>query len=192
MGDHLVRAEHEMFGLPFPDADERAARLEETAQALRALFAGTPWRGGERVPRLAGPLLPPGRPPVWLGGTGQRVVEAAGRSADGWNGWGLDGPGFAERTRILERVASDAGRDPSEVVATWGGILLVGEDREDLARLEQERAAQGPAWTPWVGTVSDLRAFVEELRTAGCAWFICTAAGPDDRLELIAEVLREA
>jgi alkanesulfonate monooxygenase SsuD/methylene tetrahydromethanopterin reductase-like flavin-dependent oxidoreductase (luciferase family) len=192
MGDHLVRAEHEMLGLPFPDAAERAARLEETALALRALVAGTTWPGGEHVPSLAGPLLPPGRPPVWLGGTGQKVIEAAGRSADGWNGWGLDGPGFAERARSLERVATDAGRDPADVLATWGGIVLVGEDRADLARLELERAAQGPAWTPWVGTVEDLRAFVEELRAAGCAWFICTAAGPDDRLELISTVLREA
>jgi alkanesulfonate monooxygenase SsuD/methylene tetrahydromethanopterin reductase-like flavin-dependent oxidoreductase (luciferase family) len=192
MGDHLVRAEHEALGLPFPAATERAARLEETARAMRSLFAGRPWSGGDQVPPLEGPLLPPGGPDVWLGGTSSAVVEAAARSADGWNGWGLDADGFAERTATLGRLAVDAGRDPAHVVATWGGIVLVGEDQRDLELLVEERGARGPAWTPWTGTVDDLRRFVRRLADAGCAWFICTAAGPDDRLELIGRTLREA
>src|SRR6266705_1552555 len=39
-GDQLNRAENEAFGLPFRDADGRAAELERTALALRGPLAG--------------------------------------------------------------------------------------------------------------------------------------------------------
>jgi alkanesulfonate monooxygenase SsuD/methylene tetrahydromethanopterin reductase-like flavin-dependent oxidoreductase (luciferase family) len=190
MGDHLVRAEHEMLGVPFLPAEERVAVLEEEVLALRALFAGRAWEGGLHVPAMSGPILPEASPPVWVGGTGERVLGAAARSADAWNGWGLDVEGFRTRAAAVARLAEEAGRDPSEVPPTWGGIVLVGEDRADLERLQAEREAQGPAWAPWSGTAEDLRAFAEALAEAGCAWFVCLAAGPPDRQELIARTLR--
>ena len=42
----------------------------------------------------------------------------------------------------------------------------------------------------WRGTASELRSFVEELASAGATWFVVQAAGPADRLDLIAETLR--
>lgn len=190
MGDALVRPEHETFDLPFGAAADRAALAESTASALRALFAGRPWPGDDRVAALEGPLRPPGGPPVWLGGTTPRIVSAAARAADGWNGWALDADAFDERVGWLRRAAVEAGRDPSEVVPTWGGIVLVGRDRDDLARLEQARAASGVAWDPWRGTVDDLARFAARLREAGAAWMVCLPAGPDDRTDLIARTLR--
>jgi alkanesulfonate monooxygenase SsuD/methylene tetrahydromethanopterin reductase-like flavin-dependent oxidoreductase (luciferase family) len=190
-GDALVRAEHETLGLPFPGAAERVAILEETALATRSLFAGEPWAGGERVPAIDGPLLPPGRPSVWIGGTSARVIGAAARAADGWNGWNLDADGFATRAAALRETAAAAGRDPAEITPTWGGIVLVGEDEADLARLAAGRDAVGPAWESWRGTAEDLRAFAEELRGHGCGWFVCAVAGADDRSEIIARTLRE-
>lgn len=189
MGDHLVRAEHETLGLPFPPPDDRAALAASTAEAMRSLFRGEPWPGDERVPALPGPLLPPGGPRVWLGGTGRRIVEAAARAADGWNGWGLDADGFEDRVRSLRRSVSEAGRDPDEVTPTWGGIVLVGRDRAELGVLDQERSARGVAWDPWRGTVDDLRRFADRLERAGATWMVCLPAGPDDRTELIARTL---
>jgi alkanesulfonate monooxygenase SsuD/methylene tetrahydromethanopterin reductase-like flavin-dependent oxidoreductase (luciferase family) len=190
MGDALVRPEHDTLGLPYPKAAERAARLEETAAAIRALFEGHRWPGSDHVPALRGPLLPPAAPPVWLGGTGERVVRAAARVADGWNGWGLDADGFDERVTMLREAVAQAGRGASEVAPTWGGIVLVGRDREELARLEEERAARGVAWDPWRGTVEDLRVFADRLRAAGATWMVAMPAGPDDRVELIARTLQ--
>ncbi len=42
--------------------------LEETVVALRALFVGEPWGGRTHVAPIAGPLLPPGHPELWVGG----------------------------------------------------------------------------------------------------------------------------
>ena len=185
-GDALVRAEHETLGLPFPSAQERVALLEETALAARSLFGGEPWPGGAHVPRIDGPLLPPARPEVWIGGTSDAVVRAAARAANAWNGWNLDVDGFATRADALRRHAADAGRDPGEVVPTWGGIVLVGEDERDLAALSEARDAVGPAWDAWRGTARDLRGFADDLRSHGCGWFVCSLAGSDDRAEIVA------
>ncbi len=191
LGDANARAEHERLGLPFPPPDERAARLEETANALRSLFRGVPWPGGTLVGPLAGPLLPPGSPEVWIGGRSDRVLQVAARAGDAWNGWALDAEGFESRASALARLAVDAGRDPTEVPPTWGGIALVGEDGADLAQLEEERASRGLPMDVWRGTRDDLRAFVRRLEAAGCAWFVCIAAGPADRTALIREAVRD-
>lgn len=192
MGDALVRAEHETLGLPFSGAQDRAARTRSTALALRSLFAGVPWTGDEHLGPIAGPLRPTGGPPVWVGGITDRMVEVAARAGDGWNGWGLDADAFADRVRLLRRLAAEAGRDPDEVTPTWGGIVLVGRDGAELARLDEERAASGAAWDPWRGTVDDLRRFGERLARAGASWAACLPAGPEDRAEMVVDALRPA
>jgi alkanesulfonate monooxygenase SsuD/methylene tetrahydromethanopterin reductase-like flavin-dependent oxidoreductase (luciferase family) len=187
-GDRISIPEHEAFGFAFPPIAERRARLEETILALRELFAGRAWIGGERVPAIPGPLLPPpvrpGGPPLWVGGVADAAVDLAARVADGWNGWGLDADGFAAKAERLRE--SDR-----EVQATWGGIAVVGEDRDDLALLLDERADRGlSAGDAWTGTADDLRSFADRLAAAGCTWAIFLPGGPADRLDLIARTLR--
>jgi alkanesulfonate monooxygenase SsuD/methylene tetrahydromethanopterin reductase-like flavin-dependent oxidoreductase (luciferase family) len=183
-GDRASLEEHERFGIPFPPAAERVRLLEETVRALRALFAGEAWGGGELVPPLAGPLVPRASVELWVGGLSDAVLGVAARVADAWNGWGLDAAGFAERAARLRELGD------REVTPTWGGIALVGEDRPDLDRLVAARGERGLSLEGlWAGTAPELRAFVAELEAAGASWFIVLPAGPPDRLELIAETL---
>ena len=104
----------------------------------------------------------------------------------------MDADAFEDRADRLRRRAEEAGRDPAEIASTWGGIVLVGRDSDDLARLDADRAASGVAWDPWRGTVDDLRAFAARLADAGASWIVCMPAGPEDRTELIARTLRGA
>ena len=185
-GDRASRPEHERFGLPFPPASERIALLEETASAMRSLFAGRDWPGGRYVAPMTGPLLPPGSPEIWIGGLSDAVVGVAARQADVWNGWGLNEESFAERATFLREMAQ--GRDVS---SSWGGIALVGEDRSDLdkliaARRESDRSVE----QMWIGTAEQLREFTRSLEGAGCSWFVVLPLGPADRIDLIAETLR--
>jgi alkanesulfonate monooxygenase SsuD/methylene tetrahydromethanopterin reductase-like flavin-dependent oxidoreductase (luciferase family) len=185
-GDGASKAEHDAFGIRFPPAAERVALLDETARALRSLFAGERWPGGSLVPPIAGPLLPPGSPEVWVGGLSEAVIAVAARSADAWNGWGLDAADFAEKATALRRAA-----DGREVAATWGGIALVGEDTGDLDRLIADRRGKGMSTEGvWTGTSAQLREFVDELADSGARWFVVLPVGPADRLELIADTLR--
>ncbi|MGH2637320.1 MAG: LLM class flavin-dependent oxidoreductase, partial [Actinomycetota bacterium] len=104
-GDALSRPEHVAFGLPSLDAEARREHLLETVRAVRALFRGEHFAGGQHVPAVEGPLLPPtrsdGGPPVWIGGVSEGAVRVAAREADGWNGWSLDVTSFAARAALL-------------------------------------------------------------------------------------------
>ncbi len=184
-GDTASKAEHEMFGFPFPSASDRVALLEETVEALRALFEGRAWVGGDHVPPLAGPLLPPGAPQIWVGGRSDTVLRVAGRRADAWNGWGCDVDEFLVMTARLRELAE--GRP---VAPTWGVIALVGEDASDLDGLLAERASRGLALDGvWTGTADALGVFVRALEAAGATWFIVLPVGPADRLDVIAAAL---
>lgn len=190
LGDKFGRAEHEVAGLPFPPIEERTVLLEETALATRALFAGEPWPGGSMTPALRGPLLPPATAEVWLGGTSERVARAAARTADAWNGWGMRTNAFLQRCGQLAGWAREAGRDPEEVPPTWAGIVLVGQDAAELASLEERRVEAGGSLDIWRGTVDDLRSLRDRVLATGATWMVPLAAGPPDRLDLIADTLR--
>jgi alkanesulfonate monooxygenase SsuD/methylene tetrahydromethanopterin reductase-like flavin-dependent oxidoreductase (luciferase family) len=184
-GDSLSKPEHDAFGIPFASTAERVATLEETVGALRALFGGEPWPGSPQVPPIAGPLLPPGDPELWVGGRSTKVIAVAARSADGWNGWAMDAEGFEVAASNLRRLA-----DGRPVAPTWGGIALVGSDESDLERLREERRAKGLSMDVWQGAAEDLRSFADRLGEAGCSWFIVQPVGGEDRIEVVAEALR--
>ena len=184
-GDRASLPEHETFGIPFPSVADRIALLDETLGALRALFEGRAWPGGDHVPALPGPLLPPGAPALWVGGLSDAVLGVAARAADAWNGWGLDRETFAAKVGLLRELAQ--GRD---VAPTWGGIALVGESRAELDRLATARVERGLSLDGvWTGTTEDLRAFVAALGDLGAEWFIVLPVGPPDRLDVIARAL---
>jgi alkanesulfonate monooxygenase SsuD/methylene tetrahydromethanopterin reductase-like flavin-dependent oxidoreductase (luciferase family) len=184
-GDAVSKAEHEAFGLPFAPAADRVATLAEMVEAMRSLFDGEPWAGGTHVPPIAGPLLPPGRPELWVGGRSPEVIAAAARSADAWNGWAMDVEPFEAAVAELRRLSG--GRPVSP---TWGGITLVGTDPEDLERLREERRARGLSMDVWQGDATALRAFAERLAAAGCSWIVVLPVGGEDRLGVVAEALR--
>ena len=146
--------------------------------------------GGDRIPPIAGPILPSGSPQVWIGGTQATALGVAARAADAWNGWGLDRDTFLERAGELSVRTREEGRAPGEVPPTWAGIVLVGRDNAELDTLERERSAKGSSMEVWRGTTDDLRSFRDDLAAAGATWLIVLAAGPTDRVELIAETLR--
>ena len=130
------------FGFPNLSVNERRAHLVETVTALKALFRGEVYEGGEHIPRLEGPLLPP---PVRPGGRRygsaprRAVIRLAASLADGWNGWALGPSEFAGRPGSWPTRRPGSGRAGE---ATWAGIVLVGEDQAETDRLLARRAAR--------------------------------------------------
>jgi len=188
-GDELSKREHDAFGLPYFGSHDRRSHLEQTVAAVRALFAGERWPGGDHVPRIDGPLLPAvadAPPRVWIGGTSEAAVRSASALAEGWNGWGLSLETFAERARLLRELGTGE--------ATWGGVALVGRDGAELDHLLERRAAADKAPPPgsWTVDAEGLAANLRRLRDAGASWVMLLPAGPADRLEVIAEAARAA
>jgi alkanesulfonate monooxygenase SsuD/methylene tetrahydromethanopterin reductase-like flavin-dependent oxidoreductase (luciferase family) len=187
-GDPIDRPEHDAYGLPHLGKADRRAHLEETLRALRALFEGRGFPGGDWVPPLSGPLRPAavqeGGPPIWVGGQADEVIRIAARMADGWNGWGMDPEGFAAKARTLSDAAGEAGRSAEP---TWAGIVLVGEDDREADRLLDRRRERGMDDPSWWGSAEAFSGFLARLAEAGATWAAFVPAGPPDRRRLVGE-----
>jgi alkanesulfonate monooxygenase SsuD/methylene tetrahydromethanopterin reductase-like flavin-dependent oxidoreductase (luciferase family) len=188
-GDPIDRPEHEAFGFPTLGVRERRAQLFETVAAIKSLFRGEVFTGGAHVPPLSGPLVPPparpGGPPVWLGAQSDEVVRMAGSMADGWNGWGMPPDDFRVKAKLLAEEAARAGR---EAVATWAGIVLVGEDQAEVQRMLDDRHRKGMADDlAWSGPAAGFAEHLLDLADAGASWAIMVLAGPPGRRQLVAD-----
>jgi alkanesulfonate monooxygenase SsuD/methylene tetrahydromethanopterin reductase-like flavin-dependent oxidoreductase (luciferase family) len=163
MGDAGNRPENEAFGIPYhSDPTKRAAELLRAIDALRGPLAGRP------------------SPPVWIGGTSRRAHGLAGRVADAWNGWGLDPDELAASLAEVRRAAEDAGRDPGTVEGTWGGQVLVADDRAQAREmLERWGAGRSPAEVARTvaGDGESVARRLAELGDAGATWCVLAFVG---------------
>jgi alkanesulfonate monooxygenase SsuD/methylene tetrahydromethanopterin reductase-like flavin-dependent oxidoreductase (luciferase family) len=79
--------EHEAYGMDFPAAPERAARLIEAVSVIRALWTGGPvTRASPFFPLkdAAAYPIPDPVPPIIIGGETPAGARLAGRIGDGW------------------------------------------------------------------------------------------------------------
>jgi phthiodiolone/phenolphthiodiolone dimycocerosates ketoreductase len=70
-------------------------------------------------------------PPIWVGCSGPRMLDIAGRYADGWWASGARTPDdYAAKLKVLRDSAERAGRDPAAIVPANIIMCLVGEEDE--------------------------------------------------------------
>lgn len=203
--------EFEEAGFGFPPAGERLAMLEEALGVLRALlggggsFHGRYYRA-EGAPVVPGPVQQP-RPPLWVGGRGDRLLGVVARAADGWNTcWQLTVPFYKQRLDVLRRACAAAGRPFGEVRRSIGLEALIGRDADDVAarwrRLQAWRpggALDGVDLREWaasrlVGTPDEVLAQLRHWEELGVEQVICTFGLPfalfeDEQLDLLAELV---
>jgi probable F420-dependent oxidoreductase len=196
-------------------ADERPgvrlARLAEAVQVLKGMFGSERFDFDGRYERakdawcLPRPIQQP-RPPIWVGGGGDRLLELVARHADGWNAvWRHTPETYSGRLHALERACENVGRDPATVTRSLGLYALVGEDEVDLTRrFERLRAVSPPgvlddtSLSDWrrdrlVGTVEQVREQLAGWESLGIDTLVLSAGalpfaiGSNDDVELLAE-----
>lgn len=139
-GDGESRDEMLTFGYDFGTVETRVAALEAAVAECRD-------RGY----------------PVWVGGRIAAVREVAARLGDGWNAWGTDATTFG--VELAEIRAAEA----REVTATWGGLVLVGVDDDEVAA---KRARFDPGDHVLVGTPDRVAQQLRAHVSAGAEWII--------------------
>ena len=130
------RVEFDAFGIPF---EGRASAFEERFDALRRLLAGERvTRHGVYVELEDVVVLPrPARaPPLMVGSTGPRVLQATLPFVHVWNTWfdwyGNSPEGFASKAAFVDGACARAARDPREIERS--ACLLVALDPDSRER----------------------------------------------------------
>jgi probable F420-dependent oxidoreductase len=194
LGAGWYEPEYEAVGLAFPPPGERLARLAEAVDVVRGLLPGGPFTFDGRYHRADGavnrpPALQQPRPPVFVGGKGDRLIRLAAEHADGWNTcWIWTPDAYRGRLDVLERSCEKVGRDPATVWLSLGLYALCGEDYGDLerrfARMRDvmPRGAVTGALDEWregrlVGCVDEIRAQRDGWEALGVETLI-VGAGP--------------
>jgi F420-dependent oxidoreductase-like protein len=135
--------EHRGYGFEFPPVGERLSRLEEALQILRGMFTEerTSFDGryyqvkdAMNFPR---PVQPKG-PPIMIGGGGeQRTLKLVAQYADMCNFFG-DVTMVRHKLDVLERHCENVGRDPSTILKTRLGSLLIRKTDAEAERLFEQ------------------------------------------------------
>ena len=193
LGAGWYEPEYEAIGMEMPTPGVRIRRLREATELVCALLeGGSVTHHGEFFHATDASLDPTPvqapRPPVFIGGKGDKLLATVAAVADGWNTcWVWTTDAYQERVGALERACEAIGRDPATITRSLGLYALVGEDTADLeARFERLRALSpagvldGVTLDEWrdgrlVGTVDEVREQAEAWAALGVETLILGA-----------------
>ncbi|MDP9222629.1 MAG: LLM class flavin-dependent oxidoreductase [Actinomycetota bacterium] len=147
LGAGWYQQEYQRAGIEFARPGIRIERLGEAVEVIQRLLEGEELHFRGRHYRIEGAVCCPGphrkpRPPVWIGGKGDRLLDTAARIADGWNmSWLGSLEPYRDRLDAATAACERAGRDPASLRRSVGVYVLVGRDDGD-ARSRFERLAE--------------------------------------------------
>jgi len=184
IGAGWYEPEYEAIGMTLPSPGERIARIGEAVDVLVGMLDADadqhPVTVDGRFHRAVGATsLPPAvqrpRPPVFIGGKGDRLLRLVAERADGWNTcWAWTFDAYRERLDVLERECARVGRDPATVWRSLGLYALCGEDERDLTRrftrLRQQNPGVLDATTLDEWRIGRLVGTVDEVREQAAGW----------------------
>ncbi len=213
VGAGWYEPEYEAIGMTLPPPGERLARLAEAVDVLTGLLGGGPLTYDGTFHRAAEarnlpPALQTPRPPVFVGGKGDRLLGLVAERADGWNTcWAWTPDDYRRRLAVLDAHCERVGRDPATVWRSLGLYALCGEAEADLERRFERLATTGPpgvldgvSLAEWrkgrlVGTVDEVREQAATWDDLGVETLILSVGSvpfavshPED-VELLAETL---
>ena len=183
LGAGWHEVEYTRAGYDFRAPGVRLARLDEALQIVRGMLTEPPYTfRGEHHAAVAAACAPPPvqrpTPPIWVGGSGDRLLDLVARRADGWNfGWRVETSWYRSRLAVLAAACERAGRDPASVRKSLGFYCVVGADdaevRASLARLGVSDVAYYSEGA-LIGTVAAVRDRLAELGELGVEHVVLT------------------
>jgi alkanesulfonate monooxygenase SsuD/methylene tetrahydromethanopterin reductase-like flavin-dependent oxidoreductase (luciferase family) len=138
--------EHAAYGIDFPDAPERVARLEEAVAVLRAMWTGGPVSRPSPYYPLADATaypVPDPPPPIIIGGETRPGARLAARIGDGWSTF----ENFEANLPVYLEALEAAGRRREDqlVIAGFQGKWLGDERLADSPWVTAPRET----WEQW-------------------------------------------
>jgi F420-dependent oxidoreductase-like protein len=190
LGAGWFAGEFEGTGCAFPKLGERLRALDETIRILRGLWDEERFTFEGRHFRVKDAICEPKplrRPPILVGGGGERVLMGiAARHADVWNNMAIHQPQLGAKVAALRRRCAEVGRDPDEIEISQQCTVVIAEDevsaREHLAKAHKvyggHLGAALEAHGIW-GTPERVVECIERHRALGCSLFVMEFFGRD-------------
>ena len=138
------------YGLDWPSADERIARMDEGLHLIKALwsayeplnFSGTYFHTTEAMCR-PGPVR---QPPIWLGEIHSDAwLDTVVRHADGWNSTPASAATLRDRLQALRAACDRVGRDFTELELSLEIQILVAPTHKEVRQIAREIATLPPS-----------------------------------------------
>ena len=185
LGAGWYEREYQAYGFEFPPARARLRILEETVEAVRALWTHeTVDYAGEHI-RLDGAYCDPKPmqqlPELWIGGGGERVtLGIAARHADKTN-WQVGLDEFVHKSEVLRAHCDAVGRDFGSIVRTHGPDCRLFDSERDLdawldspagGHIRKQIPKAEYARDNFVGTPEQVAGKVQAFVDAGCREFV--------------------
>jgi len=185
LGAGWYEREYQAYGYEFAPAPTRLEVLDETVQAIRALWTDETVTFDGRHLHFDGAYCDPkplqSLPPVWIGGGGERVtlrIAAAHADATNWQ-VGLDA--FVHKSEVLRQHCEALGRPFEAIVRTHGPDCRIFDTERDLVAW-LDAPDGGNLWggvdpheyarDNLVGTVEQVTEKVQAFVDAGCREFV--------------------
>ncbi len=130
-----THAELKALGVP---SDHRVSDMLSEVERARRL-----WRNEEPGLELQPRPFRPGGPPIWVGGTGPRMLRMTGESFDGWLPLSPTPADYASGLRAVNEAAESAGRDPDSIAK---GVYLTVAVADNAVEATAERDAYVKAY----------------------------------------------
>src|SRR5262245_13699045 len=193
LGAGWFATEFEAYGCTFPSsARDRLRALEESAEVMKRLWTEERVTFAGQFVRVEDALCEPKpvrRPPILIGGGGERVLmRIAARHADIWNNLAVSQGELGRKVEALRSRCGEVGRDPDTLEVSQQCLVVIAET-EDGARAGLERAVKIygghmggglEAHGIW-GTPPQVIERIERQRRLGCSLFVIEFFGRDTR-----------
>ena len=150
LGAGWYEAEYRAADIPFHRPGVRIDRLRESVEIIARMLAGEKVTFSGKHYSTDGAICRPGpvqdpRPPIWIGGKGDRLLATVAAVADGWNmSWLGDMDVYEDRLAVANRACEKQGRDPGTLRRSVGVYLLAGSDDGDARRRFERLIARTP------------------------------------------------
>jgi probable F420-dependent oxidoreductase len=149
LGAGWYEPEYRAAGIDFAPTGIRIRRMGEAVEIVRRLLDGEELTLKGEHYTIDGAICRPvreNRPPVFVGGKGNKLLRTAARVADGWNfSWLTDIDTYRERVEFAERACEQAGRDPKTFRRSVGAYVVAGSDADDARRRFERLAERTPS-----------------------------------------------
>ena len=164
--------EFDAIGVPF---NKRGNIMDQNLDILTRLWQEDSVTGSYPPYELAEAVMSPKpvqkpRPPILIGGYGDRVLKRAGGVGDGWLTYYYTVEGFAKSCDKVRQLAEEAGKDPDTLRSINQLPIYIGKSRDDVKDLMQEWLTTEWDFAGWsdstaasavIGTVDDC---IEQLQ----------------------------